>query len=275
MNIEAYIASGVLELYVLGELTPTENAEVEENAARYPEIQQELDRIQEAFQQLAFRSAVPPQAALKNKILAQITSTTESHHSSATKPVTPRQPSKTVAMLRYGMAASVAVAIAATLAALYFRSQWKDTEQLLVSLQAQNQQIAQQYETTNRELQQLSQDFSVVSNPDFRIIRMNGLDPAPDSEALVYWNPDSRQVYLKVTDMPANNQNQQYQLWAIADGQPVSAGVFDVTDQEMLQLLEMQAVGEASAFAVTLEPRGGSESPTLDAMYVMGEVASS
>lgn len=274
MNIEEYIASGILELYVLGELSPAEMAEVEEKSARYPEVQQELDRIQDTLRHLALQSAVDPRPALKNDILDQIEASATPAADNQSLKNTGKQ-SKTISWLQYGIAASIALAIVATLAAFYFRSQWKSTEQLLNSLQAQNQQIAQQYEAASHEVQQLSQDLSIVSDPDFRAVKMEGLEPAPNSVALVYWNPNSNQVYLKVDEMPVNSSDKQYQLWAIVDGKPVSAGVFDVTNNEPQQLIAMQDISDASAFAVTLEPQGGSESPTMDAMYVMGEVASS
>ena len=39
-----------------------------------------------------------------------------------------------------------------------------------------------------------------------------------------------------------------------------------------LQLQNMSGLAEADALAITLEPLGGSESPTLDQMVVMGKV---
>ncbi len=281
MNIEEYIASGILELYTLGELSPTEMAEVEEMSARYPDVQQELDRIQETLQAMALQSAIAPRPALKNKILDQIgtPATTEAAPvASDASPITTNnkgRQTKTVSWLQYGLAASIALAIVATLAAFYFRSQWKDTEQTLNSLQTQNLQMAQQYKTASQQVDRLSQDLAVVSNPDFQAVKMSGLDPAPNSKAQVYWNPDSRQVYLKVNEMPANPQDKQYQLWAIVDGKPVNAGLFDITGEGAQPLMTMQNISNASAFAVTLEPRGGSKSPTMEAMYVQGAVTSS
>ena len=66
--------------------------------------------------------------------------------------------------------------------------------------------------------------------------------------------------------------DKQYQLWALKDGQPIDMGVFDpVTPED--GLLEMGRVPGADAFAVTLEPRGGSANPTLEEMYVYGTPA--
>ena len=65
-------------------------------------------------------------------------------------------------------------------------------------------------------------------------------------------------------------QENQYQLWAIIDGKPVDAGVFDTS---LAGLLKMKEIGNgAAAFAVTIEPRGGKASPTLETMQVVGNV---
>ena len=47
MDIQAYIKSGKLELYLLGELSERERAEVVSMAAKFPEIQSELDELEQ------------------------------------------------------------------------------------------------------------------------------------------------------------------------------------------------------------------------------------
>jgi len=47
---------------------------------------------------------------------------------------------------------------------------------------------------------------------------------------------------------------------------------FDMDIQKKPLLLQMQHVQDAQAFAITLEPRGGSALPTMTSMYVMGSL---
>ena len=49
MDIQSYIASGKLELFLLGELTEREREEVLALAKAYPEIQKELEELEEHF----------------------------------------------------------------------------------------------------------------------------------------------------------------------------------------------------------------------------------
>jgi anti-sigma-K factor RskA len=100
---------------------------------------------------------------------------------------------------------------------------------------------------------------------------MQGTDLSPEAIAAVFYNPASESSLIDVCNLPVPPSDQQYQLWAIVDGTPVSMGVFEVgADPSNLQPVEY--VAGAQAYAVTLEPKGGSESPTLEQMYVIGEI---
>ena len=309
MNVSEYIASGILEVYVLGELPASEATEVEDMAARYPEIRQEIVQIQNTYEALANELPVSPRPALKDEIMNRLVGKEEAtsdasetppsaeeptaktspsgeavRSTSHTEEVSPRSsaasaPSgkhRSMLPFKLGIAASVVVALLSMAAALYFRTQWKETEQELDQVVAQNQEIASQYESTSQRAQQLENDLSIVESPDFQQIALAGTDLSPESSAKVYWNRTSSQVYLNAGNLPAPPNDKQYQLWAIVDGQPVSAGVFDLTADGRSPLQAMSSsIQNAGAFAITLEPRGGSESPTLEAMYVQGAVADS
>ena len=88
--------------------------------------------------------------------------------------------------------------------------------------------------------------------------------------ATVYWNTESKDVYLLVNKLPKPVPDKQYQLWAIVDGKPVDAGIFDM--REGISFVKLKTIPKAEAFAITLEKKGGSATPTMDAMYVMGKV---
>ena len=57
MDIQEYIESGILELYVYGALTAAESEEVSKVLKQYPEVEQEVEQIEAALQQLATAAA--------------------------------------------------------------------------------------------------------------------------------------------------------------------------------------------------------------------------
>jgi hypothetical protein len=150
-------------------------------------------------------------------------------------------------------------------------NKWKKTEESLTTLVAQNQRVADDYNRVNNRLDQIEKDLNVLDNPNFRRVVMTGTPNAPGSMAAVYWNESTKEVYLSVLDMKQLTAESQYQLWAIIDGKPVDAGVFD---HNFTGLMKMKNIASgASTFAVTIEPRGGKPTPNLKSMQVAGDVA--
>lgn len=58
-----------------------------------------------------------------------------------------------------------------------------------------------------------------------------------------------------------------YQLWVVAEGAPVSAGVLDLSDGAATA--SVSTVPEGAALALTVEPLGGSEQPTTEPVVVL------
>jgi anti-sigma-K factor RskA len=264
VNIDAYISSGILEAYALGELSEGERSEVEKNLALYPELRAELAQIEEAQERLLMKAAIQPRAAVKEQLFAKIDQKPEAK-------VVSLDTGSGTNVWRWAAAASITIAIISSYLAFQYRSQLKATESNLQNLIAQNQRMAQDYNQVNERLDKIETDLKVIDNPAFQRVVLAGTANAPDAMAYVYWNRDSKEVYLSVQNMKELAQDNQYQLWAIIDGKPVDAGVFDGNLAE--GLLKMKDIGDgASLFAVTIEPRGGKPAPTLETMQVAGPV---
>jgi len=129
--------------------------------------------------------------------------------------------------------------------------------------------MAEQYNQVNNRLDDLVADIDIITNTDFKRVNMGAVDPTQSYAASVYWNAETDEAYLNIQQLKTLTEEQQYQLWAIVDGVPVDMGVFDF---DMEGLMKMKNVQNASMFAVTIEPKGGSVNPTLDLMQVAGAV---
>lgn len=265
MNIEEYISSGALEAYAAGALSDLERREVEENLVRYPELRAELKAIEEAQENFLQHVAVQPKSIVKEKLFASLT-----HQTNEAKVIKLSTQSTYVRIWKYAAAASISLALIMSYLAYSYRERWINTVVSLNNLIAQNQQIAEDYSIVNNRINQIEKDVQILNDPSFKRIVMAGTANAPEAMAYVYWNEESKEVYLSLQSMRELSQENQYQLWAIVDGTPVDAGVFD---GNLAGLLKMKAIGTgAGAFAVTIEPRGGKSSPTLETMQVLGTV---
>lgn len=72
MDVKAYILSGILEQYVLGSLQTSDALQVEEIAAKYPEVKKEIEEISNALEQYALKNAVQPSRKVKPFLMATI-----------------------------------------------------------------------------------------------------------------------------------------------------------------------------------------------------------
>lgn len=269
MNIKDYISSGILESYVLGEVSEQERAEVEANLLRYPELREELSKIEEAQEALLMQSAITPPARVRDKLLRQIDSSEANvRHPEATGSKVVPLGTTSVKWWKLATAASVSVAVITSYLALNYKGELRQTRDRLDNLIAQNQQIAQDYNTVNQRLDKIESTIRIIDNPSYRRVILKGTDAAQGSLASVYWNESSSEVYLSVQQLRDISKDQQFQLWAIVDGKPVDAGVFNIAEG----IIRMKDIKNASAFAVTIEPQGGSVSPTLSSMQVIGTI---
>ena len=72
MDLNEYIASGILESYVLGEVSPQEKQEVECLSSIYPELKEALVELQVSIENVADQNRIEPPADLKEKVLSNL-----------------------------------------------------------------------------------------------------------------------------------------------------------------------------------------------------------
>lgn len=267
MNPNELIASGLLEAYVLGQASADEARLVERMRAQHDEVARELEAIERSLEQHAVAQAVKPREHVRASLLAAI--------EGAPGQVIPLNSSTTRGDRRWvWLAAASIVALIASAAlnwSLYDRL--NDTRDRLAQSEAARSVLASDMDAQRASLQRTQEQLAIVTDPGRVVVPMTGKGAAPDARARVYWDPATQAVHMEVAHLPAPPPGKQYQLWAIAGGVPVDAGVFDMTDDSALHA--MKSIGDAQAFAVTLENAGGSATPTLEAMVLIGAMPGS
>lgn len=262
MDIKAYISSGILEQYAFDLLSPSERSEVEANLQQYPELVAELRQVEYAIEKYLslYQDKITPEFYPKlNDRLENI------------------KPDPLAATPAVGVGGTrnpvngwltALVLLALTAAAwLFYQNQQKDNA--YATLQQEYNTLKEECDQTDDVNRGLLIELQTIRQSGNSLIQMRGTDKAPEAIASIFYNSESQKTYLDVINLPAPPSDKQYQLWAIVDGTPVDMGVFDVViDSTGLQ--EVPFIDNPQAFAVTLEPRGGSEVPTLEDMVVIG-----
>lgn len=290
MDIQAYIASGVLELYVSGALTEQEMREVEHNAQLYPEVKQELDEIEASFFNLANEIHTGPRASLKDEILKnvklqsvgqkilpkeekKITTPvevpTQEEKKVESKIVSIAQPNK--GNYRMAFAASIALLIASLAGLGITWNNWSQAKEELANMKVRLEESTTQYASLNTTYKEEQKIMESLRSPMVMKLKLAGQAISPTSEAMVHWDKASKKVMVDPMNLPMTDDLHDYQVWAIVNGKPVDLGVFSPGNNDM-NMYEMKSVDAPQAFAITLERKGGSETPTMEEMYVMGKI---
>jgi len=144
-------------------------------------------------------------------------------------------------------------------------------KQTIASLNQEKEVLANDLSTYKTSIESAENKIAVLRDTANVTIPMKGLDISPNSLALIHWNKYTNETFIDIASLPEAPTDMQYQLWAIVDGVPVDLGVFDVL-KSAATLQKMKTVGNPQAFAVTLEKSGGSPTPTMENMYVLGAV---
>ena len=283
-NLKAYIESGVLELYVLGDLSPEETQQVKEIALQHPEVRAELAAIEQAMEEYAMQNAVQPSADVETKLFQKLgISSVAEETNNLSSPITKLEGKVVrlsgndgkVKILRYALVACIALLVVSTAALFITYSKLTDAHNQIASLNLDKEKFAgvvSKLEYTNQGLNNL---VEMSESKDWATIQMIGQAISPTSKMNVYWNKKDKSVVINylAMDLPKTDAQHEYQLWALVNGKPVSLGVFETSGSVSKETLaKMQTIEEAQAFAVTLEPMGGSVNPTMEKLTVMGGV---
>lgn len=275
MNTKEYISSGIIESYILGLASPEEAGILECVMKNNAEVKAAFEEAQKTLEDLATSQAVAPPADLKSKIWNKIQQeqTTEEVQPAVIRDIPHVKPQQDIKLQQdikpqsksswktYAVAASVLFLISAA-GNLFWMSDQSKTKDEIAKMQTEKK-------AQDLAMQKMNQKMEMFSNPDIQMVMLKGVEKHTDSKAMVFWDKKTKEVYLNAESLPKAPEGMQYQLWAIADGKPVSAGMYT---EEKDSKTALSHIPKAQAFAITLEKQGGSTVPTMENMYVMGEI---
>jgi anti-sigma-K factor RskA len=273
LNTKEYISSGIIESYILGHASPEEAGILECVMKNNAEVKAAFEEAQNTLEHLATAQAVTPPSDLKSKIWNKIQQeqtaeevtpavSTDIPETQDHKENTERvNTQKDTRWKTYAIAAS-ALFLISVAGNLFWMNTQSSNKKEIALLSAEKQAQDQAMKKMNRKI-------DMFSNPDMQMVMLKGVEKHTDSKAMVFWDKKTKEVYLNAEQLPKAPAGMQYQLWAIENGQPVSAGMYTEDKDSRIALAN---IPNAQAFAITLEKEGGSKVPTMENMFVMGEI---
>ena len=275
MNLKDVISSGLLESYVLGTSTAEETALVAELCTKYPELLGEIEAIEAGLLGFSEQLAPPLNPSLKNKITGELTfndaENTASENTASENKVVKTIPinSSSLSFYKFGMAASLLLFVSSFFYTVMLHRRVSQLNGELAEVTASKSYMAQEMQVQQASITTTREQLQIASDPKVKKVALNGMNSLSSMAAAILWNTETREVYFNAQAMPAPG-DKQYQLWAIVNGKPVDAGMIELDSSGVFQ--KMKTIPEAQAFAVTIEKKGGSTSPSLETMCLLGNV---
>ncbi len=253
MNIADIRESGLLELYVLNEVSADDRRIVLAAIEKYPELKRDIQEIEYSLEQYAKVHAVVPSSDIKAKLLQNLD-----------PPPVPQNTSKSDGTNNrrsfFGPFITALIIGSGSIAALFF------TRNEMQQLNAQYESDKILCDSLQLVEQQRQEIFAGITDPNSKILVGDATENYEETVLYIHHNPSSGKNYLQIKELPDIAINQSYQLWSLKDGvDPIPLDVFQGSDS----LFEIQFEENTNAYAITIEPLGGQSSPTLERLITI------
>lgn len=261
MDINSYISSGILELYVAGQLSEKENKDVYDLMLKHPEILQEVLQIEAALIKLS--NSLAPDRPIDYELIKNHLTNTNS------KVVTLNKTSKWITYSGWAAAVIVGAGLFWTL------NQKQQLETDITTINTEKEFLEIQIEESRDKLAETKNLLNVIRDRNIIKVPLEGQAAFPNTYATVYWDESNDQVYLDLQGLPEPPEGKVYQVWSLILDPltPTSLGTIDDFLQDDNKIFKLENANKSQAFGITLEPAGGSVSPTLEQLYTLGALA--
>ncbi|MEN0005466.1 MAG: anti-sigma factor [Bacteroidota bacterium] len=267
MDKETFLKSGLIEQYVLGIASEEEAKLVEQFADQHPVIQQEIDSLREGLEQYAKQYAIDPPDGLKGRIMEEIDGLDQAASNMVAQQLSNSQTQRTRSNF-WALITSAAALIGLALAFSFYQ-QRNNAQDQLAAAQAELAMVQEQCSKDKAAFQQTQQTLAFLNSKQTLPVNLKGSTLAPEAVAVVYWNSQEKKALFNGLNLPELPADKTYQIWADVEGEMINMGVLDRTNPN---LQEVAFIDHAESLNITVEPKGGSEHPTVELLYLNGYI---
>lgn len=270
MNSEELISSGELELYVAGVLPEDRAMEISKIIESNKNVQKEVEDIEKVVMRLAKESTISKDQdfseVLKKIVTDRISPETE-------QKVIPLKPEAKQKAKTFKLRTAIGWATAAVFL-IFFGFQYQKTTELNETLNANIQEKEELQNKVNEQEFDLAFKenlLATITSENTRIVDLAGQQISPESKVKVFWNTENNKLVIDANNLPEAPEGMVYQVWSLKLNPliPTSLGLLENYNPEN-SLFVLENPNASEGFGITLEPAGGSPTPNLEQLYVLG-----
>ena len=265
---DSHAEKALAAAYVLSALDEPERAAFERHLAGCPECAQEVRSLSPVV--LAMAQAVPqrtPSPELRRRVLAAAAEATGRSRDT----VVIRERSAPRRWLPLAALLILALGLGAYAARLHGRL---DAVEARLDETARRAVAAERAAAESRgAVERVRNAMIVLSSPTLTRVELGGQPVAPGASGRAFWSRE-RGLVVTAANLPPLAADRVYQVWVLAGGDPISAGLLrpDASGNGELTFQTPGTVTSLVAVAITEEPGGGVPAPTGE-KYLVGTPA--
>ena len=228
----------------MDQLSPAERAEVEGSLVSNPVLKNDLNEIERSLEIFAATAAILSPAGVKERILDAIRN--EGGNGNAKGGSGSIWPFLSII---FGLLTLV-------LGYLFYQ---KGNE--AKNLQDEIIAVRDTCQTRTNELNNQLNLLLQLTQPTNKILPFTATPSFASTDLYLHINKATKRNFIQVRNLPALTANQAYELWSIKTGSaPVPLNVFEAPPNG---LIEVSYVDGTEVYAITIEAKGGVNSPTM------------
>ncbi len=254
-----------LALYALGILQGEERSTLEKHLESCADCRRELEQLRGDGALLAISAMGPKPPARSRERLLKAVAREPRFAGEKSGGGSVGQKARPAMRLPWWGIAGWVVAAAMALAAFGFRGQNRNSQRQIASL-------VQQSLDQQAKLEKAREIEDTLTATDAMRVTLVAAKTTPQPQGKAIYVENRSSLIFVADNMPKLPPQKAYELWLIpTKGAPIPAGVFrpDAHGSATLVNPPLPAGAEAKAFAITVEPEGGSNAPT-SAIVMLG-----
>ncbi len=262
MDIATLLNSGDLELYVYGILNESETNQIADLSKTNRAIKEEIIAIEQSILQLS--------SSFSPVISSEVYEKTKNKLALKNREVIKMKPAN-----NWNQYIGWAAAVLLLLGAGYQYSQLSETKNSIAIAEKEKTNLQETVIDLRLKNKETLTALTVVRDTKNTLVNLGGQAISPSSFAKIYWNKETEVVYVDATGLPEPPEGKVYQIWSLKllpQLTPTSIGLLSDFKANNEKIFAVEKTGNAEAFGITLEPTGGSKSPTMEQLYALGKV---
>ena len=244
-KIHSFLATDLLERYIIGDTSLEESITVEHYIETYKEVSDTYLKLQDNLELICELEAKEPPHGVLKKIEREI--------SKEVKVVPLHQTTRKTPW--FSIAASIAALVFAGTSFILLReNKMLNSENNVVVDELFD--LRKDIENNNNKLNELADQLAKLNNPDSKKYVLTGNERAKNFKTVAYINPVEKTSMIDVITLPKLPEEQYYQIWAEFQDKMVNLGILDASERKLRPIPYME---DALALSITIEGKTGTK----------------